>query len=173
MKRKSWKRSAAFVTSLAMTTTMLPGDLSSIVTNVVHADPPVADPGGIGIENLPATITNFAEMVDIVPSSSDPVVIRSDSEGEDVSFVISSTVPFSANDIYNSDFGCVIPGDYEDIIEIVPVANESASDANSDSDGGNDTSSSESSTISPSPLFLYLDIFFLSLVYILSNPFNK
>ncbi len=38
MKRKSWKRAAAFVTSLAMTTTMLPSDLSGIVTSIVHAD---------------------------------------------------------------------------------------------------------------------------------------
>lgn len=38
MKRKSWKRTAAFVTSLAMTTTMLPSDLSGIVTSIVHAE---------------------------------------------------------------------------------------------------------------------------------------
>ena len=38
MKRKSWKRTAAFVTSLAMTTTMLPSDLSGFVTSIVHAE---------------------------------------------------------------------------------------------------------------------------------------
>ncbi|WP_044974994.1 hypothetical protein [Ruminococcus sp. HUN007] len=53
MKRKSWKRTAAFVTSLAMTTTMLPSDLSGIVTSIVHADEINLSAGS----ELPETIT--------------------------------------------------------------------------------------------------------------------
>lgn len=53
MKRKSWKRTAAFVTSLAMTTTMLPSDLSGIVTSIVHAD----EINLIAGSELPETIT--------------------------------------------------------------------------------------------------------------------
>lgn len=70
MKRKNWKKTAAFVTSLTMATTMMPAEIGSVLVHAIPGDP-VIDNNGVNNVSLGDAAT-FVTGVKVSDGTEDP-----------------------------------------------------------------------------------------------------